>query len=354
MVSAILARRLEESDVEVVSIHAVSQDEQLLALCPNTEEIFIYELVSEKYQRTHVLQKHSQRVTGLDWSCHGRLLSASEDRTAFVWERSEDGSWRSVNVELKAPRAALCAAWAPDGERFAVGLASKDTAVCHYEPQVTAWVASKVGKSKAAITAVAWHHSSQYLATGSTDRHLRVYDVTVTEEGHGPSFNALQVTEDASSWVNAIAFSRSNVLAFACQDATVRFKSLAGGPDAAVEVVRWKSLPFLDLAFVGRTELVACGFDNVPVLFSHKDGCWQAIGSLDSRLGGPTAGPGAGSESFDEARRRFRSSVSGTKAEALPRTSEHTNTVTSCCALGDGRFSTSSLDGTVVIWELST
>ncbi|CAE6962412.1 ARPC1B [Symbiodinium natans] len=202
--------------------------------------------------------------------------------------------------------AALCAAWAPDGERFAVGLASKDTAVCHYEPQVTAWVASKVGKSKAAITALAWHQSSQYLATGSTDRHLRVYDVTVTEEGHGPGFNALQVTEDASAWVNAIAFSRSNVLAFACQDATVRFKSLAGGPDAAVEVVRWKSLPFLDLAFVGRNEA-------------------------------PTASP----------------LMKLGDSEALPRTSEHTNTITGCRALSDGRFSTSSLDGTVLVWELS-
>mmetsp|Transcript_28930 Transcript_28930/g.54275 ORF Transcript_28930/g.54275 Transcript_28930/m.54275 type:complete len:348 (+) Transcript_28930:60-1103(+) len=346
MVSATLARRLEDSDIEVISCHALSQDERTLALCPNTEEILIFELVAEKYERTGVLAKHTQRVTGLDWSCHGQLLSASEDRTAFVWERAEDGEWRSQNVELKAQRAALCAAWAPNGERIAVGLASKDTAVCYYAPEVQCWVAQKVGKSRAAITALAWHPSSQYLATGSTDRHCNVYSLTAEE------FGKIQVTEDATSWVNAIAFGRSNVLAFACQDSTVRFKSLSGGPEAVVDVVRWKGLPFLSLAFVGRTQLVACGFDYVPVLFALSEGRWQAVGSLDCRPGGPTSTAGPAS-SVDEARKRFRASGTGIKAEALLRTSEHTNTITCCCPLGDSRFSTSSLDGTVLVWEVA-
>ncbi|CAJ1335366.1 unnamed protein product [Effrenium voratum] len=349
MPSASLVRRLEEPDIEVVSCHALSADEQLLALCPNSEDIVIFRLVSEKYQRVAVLSKHSQRVSGLDWSCHGRLLSVSEDRTAFVWEQDSQGTWRSSNVELKAPRAALCAAWAPDGERFAVGLSSKDTALCHWEPEVSCWVAWKVGKSKAAITAVAWHSSSQYLATGSTDRHCMVYDVSLAEEGRSPSFGTPQVTEDAAAWINAIAFSNGNVLAFACQDATLRFKALSGGRDAPVQLLRWRGLPFLCLAFVGRSQLVACGFDYVPVLFLQNEGTWQVAGSLDAGPATPSAASGM-RDSFDEARKRFRGSTSG-KVDAT--SSWHSNTITSCCPLGDGRFSTSALDGTVLVWEVS-
>jgi len=349
---ASLIRRLEDPDIEVVNCHAISPDEQFLALCANSELIHIFELVSEKYQRNAVLTKHSQRVTGLDWSCHRRLLSVSEDRTAFVWEQDGDGAWRSSNVELKAQRAALCAAWSPSGDRFAVGLSSKDTALCYWQEEVSCWVAMKVGKAKAAITAVAWHSSSQYLAIGSTDTYCVVYDVSMTEEGTGPGFGTPQVTEDAGAWINDIAFSNGNVLAFTCQDATVRFKSLVGGRDAPVEKVRWRGLPFLRLAFVGRTQLVACGFDYVPVLFLQRDGAWQVAGSLDVGAVTPSSGPGGKSESFDEARKRFRGTSSGGKAGA-PATSWHSNTITSCCALKDGRFSTSSLDGTVLVWEIS-
>ena len=73
-----------------------------------------------------------------------------------------------------------------------------------------------MGKAKAAITALAWHPSSQYLATGSTDRHCVVYDVSMSEEGAGPGFGTPQVTEDAGAWINDIAFSNGNVLAFTC------------------------------------------------------------------------------------------------------------------------------------------
>ncbi|CAE8708448.1 unnamed protein product, partial [Polarella glacialis] len=201
-------------------------------------------------------------------------------------------------------------------------LSSKDTAVCYYESQVQCWCALKVGRSKAAITAIAWHPSSQFLATGSTDCKCVVYDVNEAAMLPAPQapFGAAQVTEDAGAWVNDVAFSpNGSVLAFVSQDSSVRFKNLAGGPQAAVDVVRWRGLPFLRATFVGNHSLVACGFDYVPVLFREsKDGKWQALGSLDC---GPVAGlPGLPSaapsthrrESFDEARSRFKQSGSGT------------------------------------------
>lgn len=351
---------LEVPDVNVVSCHAF-RDEEVLAVCPNTEDILIFRLRAFEFQRTHVLKKHMQRVTGLAWSCNGRLVSCSEDRTAVVWEWNADaGTYRSVLVELRAPRAALCVAWAPNGTRFAVGLSSRDVAVCYYEGQVGCWVALKVGKAKAAVGALAWHPSSQFLATGSTDCRCMVYDVSedkmLPPPGQKP-FGEMQICEDAGSWVNSVAFSpKGNFLAILAQDSTVRLKELSGGPDAAVTVVRWKGLPFLCGAFVSEKCFVACGFDCVPVLLRQSGGLWEVCGSLDTGGASATAGPGLGlaaqasdsRKSFDEAKGRFRGSVTASSAAT-----RHSNTITGCSVhIGGARFSTSGLDGQVVVWEL--
>jgi len=360
---ASVVRRLEVPDADAVSCHALSKDEQLLALCPNTEDILIFRLQGEEFQRAHVLSKHTQRVTGLAWSCNGRLVSCSEDRQAFVWEPDDTVGWRSVLVELRAPRAALCVSWAPNGLRFAVGLASRDTAVCHYENTVQCWVAWKVGRSKAAVGALAWHPTSQYLATGSTDRRCMVYDVNEARE---EPFGQAQVTEDAGAWVNAVAFSPSGrFLAFLGQDSTARVKDLTGGPGAVVTVLRWKRLPFLRGCFLNDKSLVACGFDCVPVLIRQSQGQWEVCGSLDigpagsvpaSLSAGVDAAGAGGRDAFDNARSRFRGSAAGAtassarKAELPTASSWHSNTITECSSLGGMRFSTSALDGQVLVW----
>lgn len=349
-------RCLEFAEVDVISCHAFSSDEHMLALCPNNEEIHILRLQAGKeFERMEVETKHTQLVTGLAWSCAGRLVSVSEDRTAFVWDWDEDRStWISGLVELRAPRAALSVAWAPNGLRFAVGLASKDVAVCHYEDAVQCWVAKKVGRSKAAVTAVAWHPTSQYMATGSTDRRCMVYDVN--EDGTS-SFGEAQVSEETGSWINAVTFSPTGrVLAFVPQDSTVRFKDLTGGPAAPVEIVRWKRLPLLRATFLDDECLVACGFDCSPVLFRLQAGSWKACGIIDA---GPKASPISSKDkrdSFREAHNRFKSMTKEglDKSESTSAISLHTNTITACNFLGPSRFSTSALDGQIAIWELQS
>lgn len=358
-ISASAVLRLDVPDIDVVSCHAISQDGQVLALCPNNEDVVIFRLIGDEFQRTDVLREHTQLVTGLDWSCEGKLVSASEDRTAYVWNFDEDQQrWRCELVELKAPKAATCVAWAPNGRRFAVGLSSKDTAVCYYEPAVECWVALKVGKSKAAVTALSWHPTSEFLATGSTDRKCAVYQVSESAMLPAPPkspFGDLQVMSfmDAGSWVNFVAFSpRGQFLAFGGQDAAVRFKDLSAGPDSAVQVLRWKSLPFLRGVFLGDKHFVACGFDCIPVLYQNSGESWQVIGSLDIGQS-PVAAP---SGAFDAARSRFRNSSSGISsggqkaAEREP--TLHSNTITGCGSLPGLRFSTSGLDGQVVVWQL--
>lgn len=353
-----LLRSMEFMDIDVVCCHAFSPDLSLLALCPNNEEVHIFRLRgNDGYQPAQVLAKHTQRVTGLAWSSTGRLASVSEDRTAYVWDTDQDGTkWTSCHAELRTPRAALCVAWAPNSVRFAVGLSSKDVALCHFEELAQCWVAKKVGRSKAAVGAIAWHPTSQFLATGSTDQRCQVYDVN---EAGDASFGEAQVTESAGSWVNAVAFSTSGrVLAFAPQDSTVRFKDLVGGPSAVVDCIRWRRLPFLQVVFMSDTCLVACGFDCVPVLFRHA-GSWALAGAVNAGPKVPAVPSTAKRESFAAARNKFGATTKDaaeTKSDILGSgalSPLHTNTITNCHVLGEVQFSTSGLDGQIAIWELS-
>jgi len=342
-------RCLEQPDIDVVSCHAFSQDLSYLALYPNNEEIHIFR-VGQDFQRQSVLSKHTQRVSGLAWSNTDRLASVSEDRTAFVWEcDSGSSTWRSTIVELRTARAANCVEWSADGLRLAVGMSSRELAICSHDAELEVWSAKKVGKYKAAVVAVAWHPSSMYVATGSTDRMLHVWDVNES----GDSFGQPQVNADAGAWINGVCFSESgNYLACMPQDSTVRIKDLSKGPEGPLQRVRWRGLPFIRGVFLGDSCLIACGFDKVPVLFRVGGaGSWQVTGSVDvtTKVSGSLK-----SGAFEGARNMFKGGSSGQEAKAETVATLHTNTITSCRLAGANQFSTSGLDGQVALWELVT
>jgi len=343
-----IMRCLESPEIDVVSCHAFSPDMQLLALCPNNSEVHIYR-VGQDFQREHVLSKHSQRVSGLAFSCDGKLASVSEDRTAFVWEWDQDSkSWQSTIVELRTSRAVTCVEWSADGIRFAAGLSSRDVAICSYDEELQVWKAKKVGKYKAAAVAVAWHPTSLYIATGSTDRMCHVYDVNES----GETFGEAQVTDDAGAWINAVAFSETGrFLACVPHDSTVRFKDLSLGPAAVATRVRWRGLPFLRATFLGDSCLIACGFDKVPVLFRLSSaGAWQVSGSVDVA---PKAVADPSGGGFKQAQNMFKTMANqGKESKGDSSSSLHTNTITACRFAGANQFSTSGLDGQVAVWEL--
>mmetsp|Transcript_35869 Transcript_35869/g.78530 ORF Transcript_35869/g.78530 Transcript_35869/m.78530 type:complete len:360 (+) Transcript_35869:85-1164(+) len=350
---AVVTRCVEAA--EVVNCHAFSPDESILAVCPNNEEIHIFEAQTPggELRRAHILKQHTQRVTALAWSCNGKLASVSEDRTASVWERAANsGGWNAVLVELKATRAALCVAWAPEGTRFVVGFSSCDVAICSFKEQAQCWVATKVGKSKDAVAAVAWHPKLDILATGSVDGCCTVYQMD-------QNIRESKVAEilAADAWVNAVAFSPSGrTLAFASQDSSVRFKDLGGSREAPATVVRWSRLPFLQVVFSSERCLIAAGFDNIPVIFRlTATSRWEAVGFVDAS---PRAGiTGSKSKvprgSFEGAREHFRNM--GSREQQMIQagaSSWHSNTITCLAVLSKARFSTSAVDGQVITWEL--
>jgi actin related protein 2/3 complex subunit 1A/1B len=105
----------------------------VLAICPNNNEIHIYE--TKSWTRLHVLGEHDLLVQSIDWSAvTNKIVSCSHDRNAFVWTYEDaSATWKPALVILRIDRAALDVKWSWDGLRFAVTSGAKCVPVCSYE-----------------------------------------------------------------------------------------------------------------------------------------------------------------------------------------------------------------------------
>ena len=104
-----------------ISCHAWNRDRSKLAICPNSNEIWIYSgchaSESSQWRKEAVLTEHDMLVSGLDWSpVHDQLVSCSHDRSAFVWKYDASyRQWKPLLVVLRVTRAAINVKWSPDG-----------------------------------------------------------------------------------------------------------------------------------------------------------------------------------------------------------------------------------------------
>ncbi|CAN8247542.1 unnamed protein product [Cochlearia groenlandica] len=91
----------------------ISSHQEVVALCPNNNEVHIYQSTQDQWERLHVLQKHDQIVSGIDWSSKSnKIVTVSHDRNSYVWSL-EGGIWVPTLVILRLNRAALCVQWSP-------------------------------------------------------------------------------------------------------------------------------------------------------------------------------------------------------------------------------------------------
>jgi actin related protein 2/3 complex subunit 1A/1B len=92
-----------------ITCHAFSKDGALCALCPNSNEIYIYETNgaddTAKWVKKWTLEEHSNYVTALDFNAEGVLVSCGQDRNAYVWKRVGN-DWRPELCVLRLDRAA--------------------------------------------------------------------------------------------------------------------------------------------------------------------------------------------------------------------------------------------------------
>uniref|UniRef100_A0A5B7AXB9 Actin-related protein 2/3 complex subunit n=1 Tax=Davidia involucrata TaxID=16924 RepID=A0A5B7AXB9_DAVIN len=358
---------------QCITCHAWSPDHSMIAFCPNNNEVHIYRLLEEKWERIHVLQKHDQIVSGIDWSIRSnRIVTVSHDRNSYVWNQ-EAAEWVPTLVILRLNRAALCVQWSPKENKFAVGSGAKTVCICYYEQENNWWVSKLIRKRHdSSVTSVAWHPNNILLATTSTDGKCRVFSTFIkgvdtrdsrTGPGSDSKFGEQIVQLDLSfCWAFGVKWSSSgNTLAYVGHNSMIYFVDEVG-PSPSAQNVAFRDLPLRDILFVSERMVIGVGFDCNPMVFAADErGLWNFIRFLGQRKTSSSSAKYGSqfSEAFGKLYGQSKHGISNDTVEpSRPRGGIHENCINCIVPLkktGDSRmtrFSTSGLDGKVVIWDL--
>ena len=279
----------------------------MLALSPNTSEVWIYSNCHAAdpaaWERAHVLKQHDLVVSAIDWHAGtNKIVTCSHDRSAFVWVW-EGGAWAPQVVILPHRMACMDVKWSPDGLKFAVASGSKKALIGFYEASNNWWVARESRRHKSTVLSVAWHPSSQVLATVATDYVCRVTSAFVEGVDAAPAatpFGALPEAgevltefEITRAWINDVAWSPSGrALAFAGHDSLLHVVTF-GGEAPTLQTIKCPTLPAMRLLFLSESALVTAGHSLNPELYVCAPGAvpiWSFSAYLDKR---PADGAGA-------------------------------------------------------------
>eukprot|EP01132_Coremiostelium_polycephalum_P004688 gene4688-5855_t len=347
-----------------ITAHAWNADRSRVALCPNNNEIHIFVKQGDSFVVEHVLTEHDQVVTSIDWAPKSnRIVSCSQDRNAYVWT-FKDGQWKPVLVLLRINRAATHVKWSPNENKFAVATGAKLVCICFFEEEFDWWAAhTHIKKHKSTVLKVDWHPNNLLLATASSDFKVRVFD-TYNKDVDGknvtrPYPNAVSGEpifefDQCSSWVHALKWSPTgSSLAFGSHDSTLAVADFASNPNApTVEKIKLRGLPLCDLLYATENSIIGVGFDNAPLLFTKQNG-WTYSGEMDKAPAG-----GAAASETTSARKLFQNKVDlGDTKTDTKLTTVHQNCITAIAPFKSvggvvSDFSTSGLDGNIVIWHL--
>lgn len=348
----------------------------MVAVCPNNNEVHIYKASPAResvWERVYVLQQHDQLISGIDWGpVSNKIVTASHDRNSYVWNLEGD-AWNPTLVILRLNRAAISVKWSPKENKFSVGSGAKIVCICYYENDNNWWVSKIIRKKhKSTVTSVAWHPNNVLLATTSTDCKCRVFSAYIkgvdTRGDANTSFGEMKFGEqlfelsDAFGWTFGVKWSPTgSVLAYVGHDSTICFVKITGRTSSS-QVLTLQGLPLRDVLFLSENRLVAGGFDCNPMLFvGDNKGIWRFSRYLDEQKS--TARDIKSGSQFSEAFGKFYghakhgTSVDGVEPSKVHGGS-HENCITSFAPIPAGgnqaqhAFSTSGLDGRVVIWDL--
>ncbi|CAI7818812.1 unnamed protein product [Closterium sp. NIES-54] len=375
-----------------ISCHAWNGNMSMVAVSPRTSELWIFKANiaddEKQWEKLHTLSKHEDLISGVDWGAKkNRIVTCSHDRNSYVWNWVE-GEWRAALVILRLNRAALCVAWSPQENKFAVGSGSKTVSVCYYDDENSWWVSKVIRKKHASsVTSVAWHPNNLLLATTCTDNKCRIFSATIkgvdsksaessSSGGFSGKFGEQLLQLDlAFGWTFGARWSPSGAnLAFVGHDSTIHFINDVG-PSLTLHSISLRYLPLRDVLFLSDRLLVAAGFDYNPILFSaDANGTWTFVRVLDGSEEPTSTATGAALSAKDtfgrsmERGNSLRSSLNDAapNAPSIPDSelskgpsTVHQDCITCIRPLGSAddsiiqQFSTSGLDGKVVVWDVS-
>ncbi|KAK2768829.1 hypothetical protein FQN54_000689 [Arachnomyces sp. PD_36] len=346
-----------------IADHSFSADRQTLAVAKENN-VALYQKSGSSFALKDELKGHDKTVTGVDIAPKsGRIVTCSQDRNAYVWERTPTG-WKPTLVLLRINRAATFVRWSPSEEKFAVGSGARVIAVCYFEEENDWWISKHLKKPiRSTITTLAWHPNSVLLAAGSTDSHARVFSSFIkgidtrpepSAWGERLPFNTVcgEFLNDSAGWIHGCAFSPSgNALAFSAHDSsvTVVYPSAPDQPPRAMLNISTNLLPFTSLIWRSEDELIAAGHDCEAIRFQGNESGWKLAGSIESK-----ERPGAGARE-ESALNMFRQmDLKGKSKDDTQLQTVHQNTINTIRVYEEnggivGKFSTSGVDAAEVI-----
>lgn len=343
----------------------------MVAFCPNSNVVDIYCTEGNpdqpsKWILKYCLAEHDHHVTAIDWAPNSNLiLTCSQDRNAYVWHYDQENDiWKPTLVLLRLNRSATCCKWSPDENKFAVGSGAKMVSVCYFEDENKWWVSKMIKKPhKSTILSIAWHPTdNSLLATTCCDFKCRVFNAwikTTDKDTTKSKFGSLVSEHIAKGWVHSVQFSPSgNTMAYLAHDSTVAFVDRLS--DNKEEVVNSFGLPFLTGLFISEKVFVAAGYDFTPVIFAKDEsGRWQLIGKLDEGEAKQTRNSHSSSvrDAFTKFQNTSRVGSQNADMESSALKTRHTNTINSIQIFAGTKekvniFSTSSLDGRILLWKV--
>lgn len=355
-----------------IACHSFNKDRTQVAICPNTNEIFIFDCSKgtdpNSWVKLHTLTEHSGLVSDLDWSpVNDCIVSCGHDRNGYVW-KLDGGEWKPTLCVLRINRAAISVRWSPCGKKFAVTSGSKTIPVCYYEASSDWWVSKMIKKHKSTIVSCAWSPNSRFLITSSTDFKCRIisaFDKSIDSKSseYDEIFGDKQYAfgevlaefGETQAWVNASAWSpNGKTVAFFGHGSTAHFVNLDAGVDK-VQTIFLRDYPMLAAEFLSDDVLVAVGFDNNPAIFVREADGW-VFKTFAEKPSDSKDAVAKTSSATSKAFAMFQQADSkGTKFGEAEKKKEvfttHQNTV-NCLRRADGtKFSTSGLDGRVIFWD---
>ena len=166
---------------------------------------------------------------------------------------------------------------------------------------------------------------------------------------------ALCEFDTSKGWIESCRFSPSGMrFSFTGHDSTVHFGSFEGGK-TTVQTIKRRQLPLRTIAFLTDTVVIAAGYDCVPVLYEYNGSEWVEKGPIDTGAKSKSA-PKKQSSTFGNAFSKFQSQAKfggagKTDDAALPY--RHQNMINDIHVYGNKKFTTSSVDGRVLFWDLA-
>jgi WD40 repeat protein len=244
------------SCIEAVNSLAFSPDGKILASGSDDKTIRLLDISIGK--EICSLTGHNEKVYSVAFSPDGKTLaSGSKDKTIKLWSID---TYKETSTLHGHCDEVLCVAFSPDGKILASGAARKDKTIKVWYLAENKFLTLKSHSQElGGIHSIAFHPDGKQIASGSTDKTIKIWELSSGQE--------LRTLTGHSDDVSSIAFSPDgNQLASGSKDKTVKLWQVDTGQE--IRTFTEIEQPIYCLAFSpdGKTLAVGGNGDNSVML----------------------------------------------------------------------------------------